>query len=81
MSRSSSSPADNVAEGLYSDKCTDRKSCPEHVSSKDELLIFCCLHCSKSHEKEFNKDLMNTYEFCDGDINKFCLMLRKGLYI
>ena len=22
----------------------------------------------------------NTYKFCDGDINKFCWMIRKGVY-
>ena len=26
------------------------------------------------------KKFANTYQFCDGDINKFCLMLRKGVY-
>ena len=26
------------------------------------------------------KRLANTYEFCDGDINNFFLMLRKGVY-
>ena len=34
--------------------------------------------------KEFNKDLIkifgSTYEFCEGDINNFYLMLRKGVY-
>ena len=32
----------------------------------------------------FNKDLINrfanTYEFCNKDINKFILLLRKGIY-
>ena len=44
--------------------------------------MFNCLKCSKNHEKNFNKHLIktfaNTYEFYDGDINKFCLMLRKS---
>ena len=33
---------------------------------------------------EFDEDLakrfVNTYTFCDDAINKFCLMLRKGVY-
>ena len=37
-----------------------------------------------SVKKDFNKDLINrfasTYEFCNEDINKFILLLRKGIY-
>ena len=50
---------------------------------KDNQLIFQSLECNKSHNKDFNKDLIkklvNTYEFCDRDINKL-LLLRKGIY-
>ena len=35
-------------------------------------------------KKDFNKELIkrfaNIYEFCNGDINKFILLLRKGVY-
>ena len=35
-------------------------------------------------KKKFNKDLTkrfaNTYEFCNGDLNKFILLLRNGVY-
>ena len=38
----------------------------------------------KNYEKNFNKELiqrfLNTYEFCNGDLNKFILLLRKGVY-
>ena len=38
----------------------------------------------QKYEKEFNKDLVkgfaNIYEFCDEDITKFILLLRKGIY-
>ena len=51
---------------------------------KYDLLVFRCLNCSKHYEKEFDKDLSktfaNTYIFCDDEINKFCLMLRKYIY-
>ena len=26
------------------------------------------------------KKISNTYEFCNGDVNKFILLLRKGVY-
>ena len=85
MSSLLSSPANNLAEGLHNDKCTDYKFYLEYISTKDELLIFNCPKCSKNHLKHFNENLIkrftNTYEFCDGDINKFRLMLRKGVYL
>ena len=47
-------------------------------------LIFKCLNCNKNYNKDFNKDLINrflsTYEFCNEGINKFILLLRKGVY-
>ena len=75
ISSSLSNLVDNLAEGLHNYKCTDCKSCPEYISTKDKLLIFKCLKCNEDHNKDFNKDLIKrfakTYEFCDGDINKF----------
>ena len=52
--------------------------------TKNDQLIFTCSECKKNYKKDFNKDLIkrfeNTYEFCDKDINKFILLLRKGVY-
>ena len=57
-------------------------SYPEYILTKDELLTFNCLKCSRNHKKHLNKYLIkrlaNTYRFCDGDI-KFYLMIRKGV--
>ena len=40
--------------------------------------------CKKNYEKDFNKNFIqrfaNIYEFCNGDLNKFILLLRKGVY-
>ena len=45
--------------------------------------MFNFLKCSKNHKKRFSKYEIkrfgNTYEFCYGDINKPCFMLRKGI--
>ena len=50
------------------------------MTTKDEQLSFRCFTCKKNHEKNYNKDLIqrfaNTYEFCNGDLNKFILLLR-----
>ena len=54
------------------------------MATKDEQLIFRCFECKNSYKKDFNKELINrfssTYKFCNGDINKFILLLRKGVY-
>ena len=54
------------------------------MATKDEQLIFRCLGCKKSYKKDFNTELIkrfaNIYEFCNGDINKFFLLLRKCVY-
>ena len=52
------------------------------MSDKDEQLIFRCFECI--YKKDFDTDLIkrfeNTYKFCDRGINKFILLLRKGVY-
>ena len=54
------------------------------MTTKDDQLIFRCFECKKNYEKDFTKELIkrfaNIYEFCNGDINKFILLLRKGVY-
>ena len=50
-----------------------------YISTKDNQLISKCIEVSKSH-KDLIKKFENTYEFCDGDINKFILLLRKIVY-
>ena len=48
-------------------------------------LIFRCFECKKNYKKEFNKELIkrfaNIYKFCNEDINKFILLLRKYVYL
>ena len=84
MSSSLSSFVDNLSEGLYSDKCTDCKSCLDYMITKDDQLIFRCFECKKNYRKDFNKELIkrfaNIYELCNEDINKFVSLLRKGVY-
>ena len=54
------------------------------MSVKDNQLIFQSLQCEKNYNKHCNKELIerfaNTYQFCNRDINKFVLLLRKGVY-
>ena len=52
---------------------------------KNEKLILKCFNCKQYYEKDFNKELIkrfaNTCEFCNGNLNKFILLLRKGVYL
>ena len=74
----------NLSEGLHNDMCIDCKSCLDYMTTKDEQLIFRCFSCKKNYGKNFNKELIqifaNIYKFCKGDLNKFILLLRKGVY-
>ena len=85
LSSSLSNDVDNLFEELHIDKCTDCKSYHELISIEDNKLIFKCLKCNNNHNKDFNKDIIkrlaNTYEFCNEDIYKFILLLRKNEFI
>ena len=76
-----SSLLDNLSEAI---NCDDCESYLDYMTTKDDKLIFSCFECKKNFKKNFNKNLIkrfaSTYEFCDRDINKFILLLRKGVY-
>ena len=84
MSTSLSKLVDNLSEGLHNNRCVDCKSCLDYMKNKDEKLIFRCFSCKKNYEKDFNKELTerfaNIYGFWNEDLNKFILLLRKGVY-
>ena len=84
MLSSLSNLVDNLSEGLHNDRCIYCKSSLDYMATKNEQLIFRCFECKKNYKKDFNKEIINrfssTYKFCNGDINKFILLLRKGVY-
>ena len=94
MSMPLSKLIDNLSEGIHNNTCINCKSCLDYVRSasvvdtyiktKNEKLIFKCFNCKTYYEKGFNKELIkrfsSTYEFCNGNLNKFILLLRKGVY-
>ena len=84
MSTSLSKLVDNLSEGLHNNRCVDCKSCLDYMKTKNEKLIIKCFSCKKNYEKDFNKELIkrfaNIYEFCNEDLNKFILLLRKDVY-
>ena len=84
MATSLSKLVDNLTEGIHNDKCINCKSDISYMKAIDETLIFRCFNCKKNYKKEINKELIerfsSTYEFCDKDLNKFIMLLRKGVY-
>ena len=75
---------DNLSEGLHNNKCLDCESCLHYTKTKNEKLILKCVNCKQNYEKDFNKKLIkrfaSTYECCNGNLNKFILLLRKDVY-
>ena len=84
MSSSLSKLVDNLSEGLHNNKCLNCESCLDYIKTKNEKLILKCFNCKQYYEKDFNKELIkgfaSTYEFCNKNLNKFILLLRKGVY-
>ena len=91
MSSSLPKVVDNLSDGIYNNKCSDCKSNLDCVRiTKNKKLLLKCFNCNNYYKKKFNNDLIkkfkNTYSFCNNDtssserINKFVLLLRKGVY-
>ena len=84
ISSSLSKLVDNLSEGIHNNKCLDYNSCLDYIKIKNEKLLLKCFNCNNYYKKKFNQDLIkkfkNTYSFCDNDLNKFILLLRKGVY-
>ena len=75
---------DNLSEGIHNNKCVNCNSCLDYIKTKNEKLILECYNCKQRYRKKFNKELIkrfaSTYSFCNNDLNKFILLLRKGVY-
>ena len=54
------------------------------LERKNEKSILECYNCKQRYKKKFNIELIkrfaSTYSFCNNDLNKFILLLRKGVY-
>ena len=85
MPSSLSKLVDNLSEGIHNNKCSNFKSNLDYIRiTKNKKLLLKCFNCNTYHKKKFNKDLIkkfeNTYNFCNNDLNRFALLLRKGVY-
>ena len=79
---------DNLSE--INDKdckiCMKRKNIKseyEFIGFKNDRLNNRCKECNETSNKSINElieKFPNTYQFCNDDLNKFVLLLRKGVY-
>ena len=55
------------------------------MKTKNEKLILACYNCKQRYRKKFSKELIkrfaSAYEFCNNNLNKFVLLLRKGFIL
>ena len=67
-------------------KCMERKKINsecEFIRFKNDRLHYRCKNCKKRCTESKDgliKKFPSVYKFCDGDLNKFVLLLRKGVY-
>ena len=88
MATSLASLTNNLSEINIKDckKCMERtkiKSACEYINHNNNRLIYKCKKCNNKSYKSINtlkEKFPNTYQFCNGDLNKFILILRKGAY-
>ena len=73
-----------LAEEIHKIKCKDCDCFLEYESVKDNFIKYKCLSCNRNYsnkiDKELKKRFKNTFKFSDNNINKFILLLRKGVY-
>ena len=66
--------------------CRERKKINSEchfVGLKNDRLIYKCKECKKEQKepiKKLTKNFPGIFRFCNGDLNKFILLLRKGVY-
>ena len=88
MASSLSKLVDNLSEGIHNNKCSDCGSNLDYIKTtaerKNKKLSLECYNCKQRYKKKFNKELIKrfacTYSFCNNDLNKFILLLTKGVY-
>ena len=89
MQTSLSELVDYISEIFNSKEC---KSCIErikinlecsYVGLKNDRLVYKCKECREEYKRpidELKEKFPNIYQFCNDDLNKFVLLLRKGVY-
>ena len=75
-----------ILNSIVCKKCMEREktnSYYEFDGLKDNRLIYRCRECREIRYDSINgliKKFPSIYQFCNGDLSKFILLLRKGVY-
>ena len=84
MGTSLSKLVDSFTEGIHNIKCKDYGCFLEYENVMGNLIKYDCLSCNKEYSNKLNEELKkkfkNTFKFSNNDINKFIMLLRKGVY-
>ena len=84
MASSVADPVGNLAEGIHKIECKDCSCIIEYEIVKDHLIKYKCLSYNKDYsnkvDEKLKKRFKNTLKLSNTDINKFILLLRKGIY-
>ena len=84
MATSLSNLVDNLTEGIHKIKCKYFNCFLEYKSVKDKIMKYKYLSCNKDYsnkiDEKLKKRFKKTFKFSNNDINKFILLLRKGVY-
>ena len=86
------SKSSDLVDNLYEINNKDCKTCIERKNIKSECkfiglknnrLNYRCKECNGTSTESINElteTFPNTYQFCNGDLNKFVFLLKKGVY-
>ena len=83
MVSSLSNIVDNLSERIHKIRRKDCDCFLKYESVKDNLIKYKCLSCNKDYSKKLDekfKKRFKTFKFSNNYINKFTLLLRKGVY-
>ena len=84
MATSLSNPVSNLIEAIHKNRCKYCDCFHEYESIKDNSIKYKYLFCNENYSNKLNEEIKkrftNTYKFSNNDINKFILLLRKGIY-
>ena len=74
----------SLSDGMHDIKCKNCNSCLDYMKFDDNQLIARCFECKTNYNNDLNIELINRFsslhDFCNKDINKFMLLLRKRFY-
>ena len=82
MASSLSNLVDNLTEEIHKITCNDCNWFLDYESANDNSTNHQCLTCNENHSKKIDENLKNWFKNIiklSNDINKFILLLRKGV--